>query len=94
MNETCDNCGCLLGVGVPHECDPGEVEIMRALKLVVEKREAEEEVIAAADAFYDLAHATLPELRMVEQWKEATKRIDKAVQTLRKIRTRERELPK
>lgn len=55
------------------------------------KGQAEAEVIAAADAFYDLAHATLPELRMVDQWKEVTKRMDKTVQTLRKIRAEEQE---
>lgn len=92
MNETCSDCGGLLGTGAPHECDPGEVELMKHMKICAEKHEAEAEVIAAADAFYDLAHANLPELRMIEQWKEITKRLDLTVQALRKVRTREMEL--
>lgn len=51
------------------------------------EREAERRVIAAADEFYDLAHAELRELVDVGQWKEITRKIDKAVQLLRKVRT-------
>lgn len=46
-------------------------------------RAAEDSVIAAADAFYDLAHS--PSVRLVS-WKDVTKKIDKSVQILRKAR--------
>lgn len=46
-------------------------------------RLAEDNVIAAADAFYDIAHST--SVRLVD-WKDVTKKIDKAVQILRKAR--------
>ena len=70
----------------------GEEQIAKAIQLGIDKRDAEAEVIAAADDFYDLAHAALPELRMVESWKAVSKRLDKAVQELRKVRTRENSL--
>lgn len=92
MTDTCPECGCWLGTVAPHVCDPGELAIAKGMKISRDMREAEIEVIAAADAFYDLAHASLPELRMMEQWREITKRIDLTVQVLRKVRTRQREL--
>jgi hypothetical protein len=86
----CGDCGHQRDVA--HECDPHEVYLMKVIKVGQDKREAEEAVIEAADAFYDLAHTITPELRMVEQWKEVSRRIDETVRELRKVRTRERAL--
>ena len=49
MNEQCDDCGGLLGVGGPHVCDPGEVEIVKAMKQYLRDVEAEK---LEASAFY------------------------------------------
>ena len=48
-------------------------------------REAEDEVIASADGFYDLMHSN--SFAVIPMNKKAIARIDKAVQILRKIRT-------
>lgn len=50
MLETCDDCHGPLGVGGPHECDPGEVELAKHMKLSEEERAADAEIIAAAKA--------------------------------------------
>jgi len=44
MNEICDDCGGLLGVGGPHVCDPNEVSLglsMKAEELIREAKELE-----------------------------------------------------
>lgn len=41
MNETCEDCGGLLGVGAPHACDPGELELKADMKKFERERAAE-----------------------------------------------------
>lgn len=49
MNEQCEKCGGLLGVGAPHECDPGEVELMEHIKKDKATYEAKDTILIHAN---------------------------------------------
>lgn len=79
MNEVCEDCGGLLGVGAPHVCDPVELELGIAMKKAEREREAEKFDQAA----FFLSTQAIPTIdnRFVSAWRDG---YEFAIKSLRK----------
>lgn len=80
MDEQCEDCGGCLGVGAPHVCDPGEVELKRDMEKYSRVCQAEE--LRKAAEFLEEKGSLLPHLP--EGWTRATQALREESARLRK----------